>query len=139
MAGNQQNLNVPEVLRPVLDYIADAHLIAWDGCHRIYLALDEINATRFESGYRLAFDATDEPRFVPGYPHTLRADPDVLMATVVEWWENSCVYRFVQGVRDNPDLTPHPLWGTQDDFIPIVNQYLFREDYLAELGKEEDA
>jgi len=79
-------LGIPPVLEPVADFIDEAVLVAWDGYHKIYLALDEDEATFFAEHYE----------------QTVRDKPDVMMATVIRWWEDSCGLRFVSGVRHNP-------------------------------------
>ena len=67
----------------VEDVLPDAHLIAWDKCHKIYLALDETEAEWFRnSGYTV-----------------VEGDPDVLLATLHKWYDESCWLRFINGVR----------------------------------------
>jgi len=102
-------LGIPPVLEPVADFIDEAVLVAWDGCHKIYLALDEAEAVFFAEHYSV-------------YPEeVVRAKPDVMMAYVIRWWENSCGLRFVNGVRHNPE---NPNAG----FVDIVPQGIDWED-----------
>lgn len=91
--------NLPEVLKPVADHIGDAHLIAWDGCHKIYLALDEIEAKWFEENYAVV----------------LRSEPQDMLDTLNDWWHESCFLRFVNGVRHNAE-------NPNDGFVSIVEQ-----------------
>jgi len=88
----------------VEDAAQDAHLAAWDTCHKIYLALDETEAEWFRtSDYTLVEGA-----------------PEVLLATLRKWYEESCWLRFINGVRHNPtnpnagfvDLIPQ---GAEED------------------------
>lgn len=98
-------LGIPPVLQPVADFIDEAVLVAWDGCHKIYLALDEAEATWFADHYG----------------ETVRDKPDVMMAYVIRWWEDSCGLRFVSGVRSNPE---DPNAG----FVDIVPQFADYEE-----------
>lgn len=98
-------VDIPEVLTPVLDHIDDAYLIAWDGCHKIYLALDQ----------------TEADWFAENYEQIVRADSDVMMATIVKWWEDSCFLRFVSGVRHNAD-------NPNEGFVQIVEQFAEDDD-----------
>ena len=66
----------------VVDAIVDAHLIAFDGCHKIYLAMDEIEAEWFRENYEITFFGT----------------PDEMLDTLYGWWNDSCWLKFVQAV-----------------------------------------
>jgi hypothetical protein len=73
----------------VEDAVQDAHLIAWDTCHKIYLAMDEAEANWFRENYA---------------PDVVTGTPEELLATLREWYENSCGLRFIQAVtRDEED------------------------------------
>ena len=63
--------------------IGDAVLVAWDGCHKIYLAMDDIEADEFREHY----------------PCVVEDSPDVMLAEVGEWWDVSCSLRFVSAVH----------------------------------------
>ena len=95
---------ITEYWERVEDAAQDAHLAAWDTCHKIYLALDETEAEWFRtSDYTLVEGA-----------------PEVLLATLRKWYEESCWLRFISGVRHNPtnpnagfvDLIPQ---GAEED------------------------
>jgi len=72
----------------VEDAVADAHLVAWDTCHKIYLALDTTEANWFRANYA---------------PDVVEGTPEVLLATLREWWDQSCGLRFISGVRHNAE------------------------------------
>lgn len=82
-----------------------AHLIAWDGCHKIYLAMDEPEATWFKENYE----------------NTVKDTPEVMLETVREWWEQSCFLRFVSAVHYNPE---NPNAG----FVDLISQFEDQED-----------
>jgi len=67
----------------VEDALPDAHLIAWDTCHKIYVALDETEAAWFRNNYDTIVEGPD----------------DVLLATLRKWYDESCGLRFINGVR----------------------------------------
>jgi hypothetical protein len=78
---------LPEYFLPVAKEIVNAHLVATDGCHKIYLAMDEEEAEWFRENYEYVVEDTAE----------------VMLTTVMEWFENSCSLRFVSAVRHNAD------------------------------------
>jgi hypothetical protein len=65
--------------------IDNAILVAYDGCHKIYLALDEEQAEWFRGNYDIIVEASS----------------DMMLAAVERWWEDSCGLRFISGVRTN--------------------------------------
>lgn len=77
-------------------YIKDAHLVAWDGCHKTYLAMDENEASWFrnpESDYTV-FEGT----------------PSQMLSQVELWYEDSCSLRFVSAV------------GATNKFVTLISQ-----------------
>lgn len=78
--------NIPSLFVPVADAIVDAHLVAWDGCHKIYLAMDEEQAEWFHENYS---------------PDIFEGTAEEMLATVANWYENSCFLRFVNAVETN--------------------------------------
>lgn len=91
--------SLPSAWDNVEDYIDDARLIAFDGCHKIYLALDDIEAAWFSTNY----------------DHVLRDTPKVMMAQLRKWYDESCPLKFIQGVRHDAD---DPNAG----FISLIDQ-----------------
>lgn len=75
----------------VLDALPEARLIAFDGCHKIYLALDEEEAQWF-TGKDSAYE-TYTADTVTKYYKKLQ-----------KWYAESCDLRFIQGVRDGDYL-----------------------------------
>jgi hypothetical protein len=63
--------------------------IAFDGCHKIYVLMDdEQMAEMKECGY--------DP-LIPAEGHTT----DELLGMLMEWYENSCGLRFISAVHTN--------------------------------------
>jgi hypothetical protein len=100
------NLTIDFIWERTADALWDSErLIAWDGCHKMYVAMD----------------ATEAAWFRAEYPHVVEDDDvDVLVATLAQWWDASCALRFISAVRSdkkNPnagfrDLIPQ---GWDDD------------------------
>ena len=64
-----------------------ANSIAFDGCHKIYLQMDaEQTAQMVEYGYETIIRADE-------------MECDAMLATLREWYEESCGLRFIQAVR----------------------------------------
>jgi len=75
-----------QLFAPVVEAITEAHLVAYDGCHKIYLAMDEEQAEWFRENYA---------------PDTFEGTAEEMLATVIGWYENSCFLRFVNAVATN--------------------------------------
>ena len=88
----------------VEDHLDDAILIAWDGCHKIYLALDQTEADWFRSSY----------------PYIVEDTYEAMLATLMDWYNASCGLKFVSGVRHNAD---DPNAG----FIDLIEQFDARD------------
>ena len=96
---------IAELSEKVEPYTHDALLAAFDGCHKIYLAMDEEEAKWFRENYEITFVGT----------------PDELLATVMDWYEGSCFLRFVSAVSHNPD---NPNAG----FVSLIEQFEDEDD-----------
>ena len=65
--------------------VKDAKLVAFDGCHKIYVAMDSHSAKELKGG---------------GYT-VLKDDPRTMLKAVIKWYKESCGLRFVQGMSHN--------------------------------------
>jgi hypothetical protein len=65
--------------------VKDAKLVAFDGCHKIYVAMDSKSAKELKGG---------------GYV-VLKGDPRTMLKAVIKWYKESCGLRFVQGMSHN--------------------------------------
>ena len=99
----------------VEEYINEAALIAFDGCHKIYLAMDPEEAEWFSKNYN-GHGCTDR---------NFTGSPEEMLKMVREWWDESCSLRFVNAV-----------WHNEDDpnagFVSLISQ-------MAEVEVDEDA
>jgi len=70
----------------VEEAVKDARLIAWDTCHKIYLAMDEEQFEWFHEhgGYEL-----------------ITGTPNELLATLRQWFTDSCPLKFISAVTTN--------------------------------------
>lgn len=103
-----QTITDSDLFSRVRDYIDDTLLIAWDGCHKIYLALDEVEADWFRENYE----------------HTVEESPEFMLTMLGKWWEESCLLKFISGVRHNEadpnagfiSLIGQGDWGEDEDY-----------------------
>lgn len=89
----------------VEEYAQHAHLAAWDTCHKIYLAMDEVEAEWFRNNYEAIKEGS----------------PEEIVAEINEWWDASCSLRFVSAVYNNPS---DPNAG----FVSLIDQFAGYED-----------
>jgi len=87
------------VLREML---ASAKGIAWDPCHKIYVLMTD--------------EQVEKMREYEYDPIHTDLDPQEMYATVMDWWDNSCSLRFIQGVGNAIG------GGNEADFYSIVPQ-----------------
>lgn len=88
------------------EFINEAHSIAYEGCHKIYINLDE-KQTNQMIGYGYGKDGT----------HLIKAtdsNPYDLLETVRDWYNESCVLKFIQAVQTD--------YFGEDKFTAIVAQ-----------------
>jgi hypothetical protein len=96
-------------VREAVEY---AQCIAFDGCHKIYLAMDETQAQWFRDNYN-GTDCDDR---------NFTGTPDEMLALLKEWYEGSCALKFIQSVETNEadpnsgfnDLIPQ---GAEDEAL----------------------
>ena len=103
-----------DLFEKVWDVIHDAHLIAWDGCHKIYIATDAVQAEWFVNA---------------PYSHIETGTAEGMMDILGMWWEDSCGLRFINAVSggmDNPK------------FVTLIEQFADEEVHDEEVHDEED-
>lgn len=93
----------------VESYVQEARLIAWDTCHKIYLAMDEYEEQWFRDNYA---------------PNYFQGTPDEMLKKLHEWYDDSCGLRFISAVEHNAD---DPNAGFTD-LIPQGADYYEDED-----------
>lgn len=72
----------------VSEYAENCVLIAFDGCHKIYLAMDETEAEFFRNPENYEFSVENNGE-------------NDLMDTLTDWYANSCDLKFIQAVWSN--------------------------------------
>jgi hypothetical protein len=87
----------------VAEYVKDAVLIAFDECHKIYLAMDEQEAYFFRTTYQ------------PAVVESIHSTPEGMLATLEEWFDDSCGLKFISAVW-NDDLDPNA------GFVTLISQ-----------------
>ncbi len=67
--------------------LQNAHLIAFDGCHKIYLAMD----------------TTEAAWFAENYEHVFKGGVEEMSKVIRKWWDDSCSLKFISAVETNED------------------------------------
>lgn len=78
----------------VEDALQSAELIAFDGCHKIYLAMDEEQAEWFKRNYNEKECSTS---------CNFTGSTQEMLTKIKHWWNDSCGLRFIQSVETNHD------------------------------------
>lgn len=102
-----------EYWEDVEDALQSAHLIAWDGCHKIYLAMDEEQEQWFKKNYKEEECGTS-CNFVGSTQEMLKM--------IQRWWGDSCSLRFVQSVETNHE-------NPNDGFVALIPQFADDTNY----------
>ena len=82
----------------VREAVKTAKLVAYDGCHKIYVAMDEASARKLESG---DYTTHRSDYFLTKYPPVLMRA--AMLNTVKRWYRMSCGLKFVQSVSNSID------------------------------------
>jgi hypothetical protein len=82
----------------VKEAVKTAKLVAYDECHKIYIAMDEASAEELERG---GYTTHRSDYFLTKYPPVLV--PTAMLNTVKRWYRMSCGLRFVQSVSNSID------------------------------------
>jgi hypothetical protein len=93
----------------VQEYVQDAVLIAFDGCHKIYLAMDQEEAYFFRTNYQ------------PGVVEVIHSSPAAMLATLEEWYDESCGLKFISAVW-------HDKGNPNDGFVSLISQCAGSDD-----------
>ena len=79
----------------VEDYTARAKCVAFDGCHKIYVAMDQKESDYFMKEYAENWQ-------------TFAGSSDAMYSKVRSWFEESCGLRFVSAVKSGKFTTLVP-------------------------------
>ena len=110
-----------ELFESVENALESALLIAWDGCHKIYVAMDEEQANWFRNNYN-GVHCDDR---------TFTGTPEEMFATILAWWDDSCGLKFISAVTTNHE---NPNAG----FVSLIGQGDWCEDEYDEYDEDED-
>lgn len=88
--------NIKELIEErVTPFLPRTKAIAFDGCHKIYLALDAEQVRTFKSyGY-----GEDDDGSV--LIHTVLMPPEKVLEQLTEWFEKGCGLEFINAVEGN--------------------------------------
>jgi hypothetical protein len=76
-------------LELIKERVSEAKAIAFDTCHKIYLLMDDEQV-----------ELMREYQYDPLITNA-EATPEEMLATLEDWYENSCGLRFIQAVSTN--------------------------------------
>jgi len=93
--------DIDEGFEALKEYAKNAILAAWDGCHKIYLAMDEEKADFFRKNYDVVVEASSIYNI---------AD------SVESWFAHSCGLKFVNAVWHN-DVDPNA------GYVDVIAQF----------------
>ena len=82
----------------VREAVKTAKLIAYDGCHKIYVAMDEASARELEGN---GYTTHRSDYFLTKYPPVLMRA--AMLNRVKLWYRTSCGLRFVQSMSNSMD------------------------------------
>lgn len=100
-------------------FLEDAHLIAWDTCHKIYVAMDERQAQWFREEYA---------------PDIFTGTTKEMLAMLHKWYDASCGLKFISSVQSVPE-GEDPNRG----FIDLIEQGAeFEDDDYDDYDYDED-
>lgn len=93
------NITQTNLFKKVRENIDKAVVIAWCGCHKIYMAMDQQQADWFHDNYEIVY----------------QDKPESMLDQLGRWYEDSCGLRFIEAV-----------YSTEDDhaeFIDMIRQF----------------
>ena len=120
--NREQRLELAGYWEDVEEALENAHLIAFDGCHKIYVAMDETEAEWFRNNYNPAVCETSL---------TYEGTEWGMLTKLREWWGQSCPLRFIQAVVHNEE---DPNAG----FTRLIPQGADEETYRDEYEDDEE-
>ena len=86
-------------LELVKERVSEAKAIAWDTCHKIYVLMDNEQVELMREYQYDPLITKDE------------MTPEKMLATLEEWYEESCSLRFIQAVSTN-HIDPNKGFGS---------------------------
>jgi hypothetical protein len=90
-------------LELIKERVSEAKAIAWDTCHKIYVLMDDEQV-----------ELMREYKYDPLITN-VEATPEEMLATLEEWFEDSCGLRFIQAVTTNHE-------NPNDGFEQLIEQ-----------------
>jgi len=99
------------------EYLSEAKGIAWDGCHKIYILMDDQEVAKMrEYEYDPLFTSDEKT-------------PAEMFVSVLRWYRESCSLRFIQVTSTTEEGT---------DFYALIPQFFEDEEFDAEEEIEDD-
>jgi hypothetical protein len=120
----------------VAEALTEAKAIAFDGCHKIYVLQDHAQVDLM-LGYGYGYDEGSH------LVHSIGSSPEDMLATLQDWYRDSCGLRFIQAVEtklDDPNegfsnLIPQ---GYEEEFCKGCESYGANIDGLCDDCQDEN-
>jgi len=93
----------------VEEYIRASKAIAWDGCHKIYVLMDDYQVMLMNE-YEYQYVVNTHGKFI-----------DDVLAILKDWYEDSCGLRFIQAVKTVPN-------NPNEGFTDLIPQFADYEE-----------
>lgn len=95
----------------IAEALESAVALAWDGCHKIYILMDDEQANLTRSYGYGSGDGDSEFQWIEHEPEGRNR----AAATLRDWWDDSCGLRFINTIRTVPG-------DPNDGFADIIAQ-----------------
>lgn len=103
-------LDTKDAYWKVREYTDEAKGIAFDGCHKVYVLMDDEQMELMkEYGY-----GADNPNYLIS---SSQLNPAEMATVAMSWFNNSCGLRFIQAVRTTDETNSH------EGFVDIISQF----------------
>ncbi len=107
-------LDTEQAYWDVREYTDEAKGIAFDGCHKIYVLMDDEQMSLMKQyGY-----GDDNPNFLAS---SSQLDPAEMATVAMMWFKDSCGLRFINAVYSDSSIG-------HDGFVNIIEQFEGNED-----------
>ena len=99
--GEALDLRISEAFEKIEARVDEIEAIAWDGCHKVYLALDHAEAERFlRLGYGpYAYGDEDSGENRSEFLWTSTLSVSEILDVLQQWYFESCGLQFISAVK----------------------------------------
>ena len=103
-------------------FLHEALIVAWDGCHKIYIGMDEQELEWLRENYASTDNSTSQ---------TFEGSVGEMLQMVATWWTQSCPLRFIYAVYTNEE-------NPNEGFVSVIEQGAYEEEEEDDDDYDED-